>query len=147
MDRTLASLEDTLTEAARFAAELAPHESNATLITLSGELGTGKTSFTQGVARALGVETPVTSPTFVLQKIYQLPEEAGRGFARLVHIDAYRLKSGEDLTALGFNSLMEDAKNLIVLEWPERVADALPQAHITVTLALSGAGRTISYGS
>ncbi len=132
-------------EAAELTATLAPAETGATLVTLSGELGAGKTSFTQGVARALGVEDAVTSPTFVLEKIYELPEHASRGFKRLVHIDAYRLDGGSALAPLGFDELMQDKHNLILLEWPERVADALPPAHMQISLTVVDTGRAISY--
>src|SRR5689334_7666432 len=93
-EKILSSLEALQAEAASFVSSLTPKESGATLVTLTGELGAGKTSFTQGVARALGIEESVTSPTFVLEKVYEL---ADHGFKRLVHIDAYRLESGAAL--------------------------------------------------
>ena len=126
-----------------FVSGLTPKPRGATLITLSGELGAGKTSFTQGIAAGLGVMEAVTSPTFVLEKLYPLTRAP---FSQLVHIDAYRLTSGDDLRTLGFDELMGDAGNLVVLEWPEKVADLLPApAHrITLTVVESG-GRKISY--
>ncbi|HYD93009.1 MAG TPA: tRNA (adenosine(37)-N6)-threonylcarbamoyltransferase complex ATPase subunit type 1 TsaE [Candidatus Paceibacterota bacterium] len=138
------TLEELQEAAGRFAAELGAKERGATLITLSGDLGAGKTSFTQGIARAFGVTEHVTSPTFVLEKIYQLPEPV-RGFTHLVHIDAYRLKNGEELNALGFSQLMQEPANLVLMEWPERVDGALPAADKTLSFAVKGAGRTISY--
>ena len=114
------------------------------LVTLSGELGAGKTAFTKAVARALGVEEIVTSPTFVLEKIYLLPDK--KLFKRLIHIDAYRLEKGADLIPLCFDKLMQDSGNLILLEWPERVADALlvPSKKVFFT-ARSDGSRSISY--
>ena len=70
--KTLAELEE---EAKRFVNTLAPSQRDATLVTLVGELGAGKTAFTKAVAHALGVEEIITSPTFVLEKIYLLPRE------------------------------------------------------------------------
>lgn len=138
---TLAEFED---EAARFAREVAPRGALATLVTLAGELGAGKTAFTKVVARTLGVEEVVTSPTFVLEKIYLLPQ---RNFKRLVHIDAYRLEQGENLAPLGFDELMQDRENLILLEWPEKVADALPEPTVKISLVAHEDGsRTITYG-
>lgn len=143
MECRIESLEKLEQEAQRFAADL-PSSEGATLVTLSGELGAGKTAFAQALARTLGVEDTVTSPTFVLQKIYDLPE--GGAFKRLVHIDAYRLAGGRELSALGFDALLEDADNLIVLEWPERVADALPPAAVSITLTPNPDGsRTLVY--
>lgn len=144
MEKELHSLEDLATEAELLVSRLSPKQDAATLITLSGELGAGKTSFTQALAKILGVEDHVTSPTFVLEKIYALPE--GKPFATLAHIDAYRLKSGIELGPLGFDALMQDPRTLIVLEWPEMVRDTLPQADVTITLSVQDdESRTISY--
>lgn len=144
MEKELSTPASLAEEAAVFARGLAPRAAGATLVTLSGELGAGKTSFTQGIARTLGVTDAVTSPTFVLEKIYMLPENAP--FRRFVHIDAYRLKSGAELGTLGFDEIMQDRDTLVCLEWPERVSDALPKAAAAVTLAVSPqGGRTIFY--
>ena len=94
----------------------------ATLVTLSGDLGAGKTAFTKAVARVLGVSEEVTSPTFVLEKIYQLSDKPWK---HLIHIDAYRLLGGHELLAIGFEGICRDAGNLILLEWPEKVPSAL----------------------
>lgn len=142
--KTITGLEDLRAEAEGFAASLAPKPDAATLVTLSGELGAGKTAFTQAVARSLGVTDPVTSPTFVLAKSYELPE--GNGFRRLVHIDAYRLTDGKELKALDFAHTMEDPHTLVLLEWPEMVADTLPAADVAIRLeALPDETRTLSY--
>ncbi|MDB5265385.1 MAG: hypothetical protein JWM39_98 [Parcubacteria group bacterium] len=145
VSKNLVDLAALQAEAVRFVDTLAPAEASATLVTLSGELGAGKTSFTQGVASALGISEAVTSPTFVLEKIYELPEDASHGFKRLVHIDAYRLESGRSLPPLGFDELMQDKHNLILLEWPEQVADGLPTVRTRITLEVADTGRNISY--
>ena len=77
--------------------------------------------------------------------MYLLPQ--GKSFKRLIHIDAYRLEKGSDLGPLGFDELMQDAGNLILLEWPEKVADALPTptAHLSL-VTLPDNSRTILYG-
>lgn len=144
MERLLATLTELEAEAARFVGTLAPSPQGATLVTLSGELGAGKTAFTQAVARSLGVVETVTSPTFVLEKIYLLPE--GERFKRLVHIDAYRLEKGTDLAPLGFDELMRDSGNLMLLEWPEKVSDALPAPTASISFIVnSDESRVISY--
>ena len=114
-------------------AGLFPGSERATLVTLSGELGAGKTTFVQQVASIFGVEEAVTSPTFVLAKIYDLPKS---DFKRLIHIDAYRLTSGAELTPLGFHELMKDPENLIMLEWPEQVEDALPEPDLALAFSV-----------
>jgi len=158
METLVNTLEEFEAEAVRFITALTPSE-RATLSTLSGELGAGKTVFTKAVAKFLGVEEIVTSPTFVLEKIYpirKLEDSRSNGagllggkaskFKRLVHIDAYRLEQGSDLAPLGFDELMQDAGNLILLEWPEKVADVLPipSAQISIVVNQNGS-RTISY--
>lgn len=113
-------------------------DERATLITLSGELGSGKTTTSQMIGERLGVTDTMVSPTFVLEKVYEL--DGTHGFQRLIHIDAYRLKSGGELTALGFSEILLDSKNLILLEWPEMVMSALPKATIAITLTVEEDG-------
>jgi len=143
MEKDFPSLEALQAEAATFARSLTPKQVGATLVTLSGDLGAGKTSYTQGVARALGVTGTVTSPTFVLMKIYPLQDQP---FTQLVHIDAYRLQGGKDLAPLGLTEIFADAGSLVLLEWPELVADGLPKADHAVSLKVKGEGRTLIYG-
>jgi len=155
METLVATIAELEAEAGRFVGTLAPSSRGATLVALSGELGAGKTAFTQAVAHALGIAEAVTSPTFVLEKIYLIskrghPMSKGHRmstpFTRLVHIDAYRLESGSDLAPLGFNELMHDPENLVLLEWPEKVADALPPPTARIAFATRADGsRTLSY--
>ncbi len=106
--------------------ETLPQQSQATIIGLSGDLGSGKTTFVQAVARALGIAEPVTSPTFVLEKKYSIPPTAKSIFTHLVHIDAYRLASPTELVTLGFSDITADSAALIFIEWPERLGDLFP---------------------
>ncbi len=146
METTVHTLAEFEAEATRFAKTLAPAGDGATLVTLSGTLGAGKTAFTKALAKALGVETVVNSPTFVLEKIYALPE--GAPFAKLIHIDAYRLSGGSELPPLGFDEAMRERTNLIVLEWPEQVQEALPKpAHTIAIESLEDGSRRITYGN
>jgi tRNA threonylcarbamoyl adenosine modification protein YjeE len=143
MQKTVQTLTEFEAEAARFASTLAPSQRGATLVTLSGELGAGKTAFTKAVAKAFNVEEIVNSPTFVLEKIYPLQKQL---FKNLIHIDAYRLEKGSDLAPLDFDALMKDNGNLIFLEWPERVAGALPVPAKRISFVANPDGsRTISY--
>ncbi len=162
MEKLVHTLEEFEAEAVGFVNTLTPREEGATLITLSGDLGAGKTAFTKVVARTLGVKEVVNSPTFVLEKIYPIrkledsrsngasalpaPTE-GAGFTHLVHIDAYRLETGKDLVPLGFDESMGDSRNLILVEWPEIVADALPVPAAKISIVVQSDGsRTITYG-
>src|SRR3989338_2308966 len=128
---------------------LSPQERSATVVALSGELGAGKTTFVQGAAKALGITEQVTSPTFVLEKIYQLEGQPfdkakGKKFERLIHIDAYRLKSAHELEILGWETLLQDPANLILIEWPERVQEAIPKDAILITFDISADKRIIT---
>ena len=144
LTRTISSLEEMEQEAESFIQALHPDTANATLITLSGELGAGKTTFTQFIAKTLGVGDTVNSPTFVIEKIYGIPE--GQRFTRLVHIDAYRLQNAGDLTMLGFGEVMNHQGTLILLEWPEHVVGIAEQASVRILLELLPDGsRQITY--
>jgi tRNA threonylcarbamoyladenosine biosynthesis protein TsaE len=146
MEKVLESFEDLQEEAESFAKTLSPDEKTATLIALSGELGAGKTSFTQGLARSLGIIGAVTSPTFVLQKVYPLTKKDGQGFSQLVHIDAYRLESEVDLARIDFEECMSDPKTLILFEWPEKIQNLRERANCEVSITvLPDMTRKITY--
>ena len=93
-------------------------EKGSIVLTLSGDLGAGKTALVRELASCLGVEENVTSPTFVIQKEYETGDEH---FPKLIHIDAYRLLGNGELEALGWNELIQENGNLICVEWPEQV--------------------------
>jgi len=103
----------------------------ACVITLSGPLGAGKTTFVQACAQMLGVPEVVTSPTFVVQKRYKTQDP---DFDSLVHIDAYRIEDLKELTVLHFEELLKEARTLVMIEWPERMAPLLFFERYTMTL-------------
>jgi len=141
MEYKTRSLKEFNAEAKRFARTLSPGAS-ATVVALSGDLGAGKTAFVQEVAREFGVEEQVNSPTFVIEKVYECNEGA---YIRLVHIDAYRLKGKHELDVLGWKELAGDKSNLILIEWPENVGEAIPKDAIRVSLSGAEDERTIVY--
>jgi len=96
------------------------------VVALEGELGAGKTTFTQAFAEALGVHEHLKSPTFVLLKHYELRIT---NYEFLYHIDCYRLKDSQDLKVLGIEEILGNSKNIVLIEWAERVADILPKNH------------------
>jgi tRNA threonylcarbamoyladenosine biosynthesis protein TsaE len=119
------SVEETRKMAEGLVREMQPRPKGAFVLALSGDLGSGKTTFTKALAASLGVlEDEVTSPTFVIMKNYELE---GMKFDRLIHIDAYRLEKREEIERIGFNDLLLDKGNLVLIEWPENIGDALPK--------------------
>lgn len=109
----------------------------ATVVALHGELGTGKTTFTQGFTRALKIATKPKSPTFILAKQYSVPGTS----LSLWHLDCYRLAGRRDLISLDLHSLFTDPKNIMLIEWPERIGDGLPRDHVEVHLAHKGGNK------
>lgn len=96
---------------------------SATVVTLSGELGAGKTDFAQNVGEMLGVKENMHSPTFVIMKVYEID---WKGFKNLIHIDAYRLEKDSELLHLGWKGIISEPENLVLIEWPENVPGIIP---------------------
>ena len=115
------NLEETAKIARDFLSSLSPRNT-ATLVCLSGDLGSGKTAFVKKVGEYFGIKENITSPTFVIEKIYKLKNQR---FTHLIHVDAYRLESGEELGHLGFEEILKDPGNIVFLEWPERAGSVL----------------------
>jgi tRNA threonylcarbamoyladenosine biosynthesis protein TsaE len=109
-----------------FAAALATLLEPGDVVVLAGDLGAGKTTFTQGVARGLGVDRPVTSPTFTLVQEYE-------GRLPLTHVDVYRLDRIQELHDLGFDELV-DGPGVTVIEWGDAVQQVLPVDRLIVRL-------------
>ena len=105
--------------------------SGASVVVLTGELGAGKTTQVQEIARVLGVEATVQSPTFVVMKSYQTKSAE---FPALYHMDAYRIEEIGELAPLRFESVVATPGALVVIEWGERIKDALPAGALHVTL-------------
>ncbi len=132
---------------ARVAGDSLNKKDGATIIALEGDLGAGKTTFTQALARVLGIEEAVQSPTYVLMRSYELKNCP---FATLVHIDAYRLESSDEFRALlprqaGKPNFLHDPKTLVLVEWPERLAGVLPPPDLTLRFSSEGASAAERY--
>lgn len=107
-------------------------------IALSGDLGSGKTTFTRGLVEGLGLDARiVSSPTYVLEHIYP-------GRVPVHHFDAYRLSSVEEFLALGFHERL-DGRRVVVVEWAEKVLPAFPRERLLVEIEGPGGGNSPEY--
>lgn len=107
----------------------------ATVIALSGDLGAGKTTLTQAIARELGITENVISPTFIIMKRYPVVSTSYSLLTtNLVHIDAYRLDSHKELEKLGWAEIISNPENLVLIEWPERVSEIIPKSAHKISL-------------
>jgi tRNA threonylcarbamoyladenosine biosynthesis protein TsaE len=113
------------------------------VITLQGELGSGKTTFTKALAKRLGIAESVTSPTFVILKRYKInaalspaaaPVASQMPFENLVHIDAYRIREAKEMERIGFENFIKNSspKNILCIEWPEIIENLLPSRRIAM---------------
>ena len=110
-------------------ARLPDKKNRAVIVGLIGELGAGKTTFVQALAKELEIAETVQSPTYVLMKRYEVSNQK---FKYLVHIDAYRLSGPEEFKALKPETFLNDPRALVVVEWPERIMGALPPPDMTI---------------
>lgn len=121
-----------------------PQKDTANVLTLSGELGAGKTVLVRAIARALGITEHVTSPTFVIMKTYDVPEHYLA--KRLVHIDAYRVEDIGEMRVLKLPELFKEEGALICIEWPEHIRELVPDDARTIHIDITGEEkRTIAY--
>lgn len=95
----------------------------AKVFCLYGDLGSGKTTFTQGLAKGLGIKQRILSPTFVFIRSYTLLPTP----YTLYHLDLYRIESLNDAKSLGIEEILNNEKNIVVIEWPEKIAEILPR--------------------
>ncbi len=100
---------------------------SALVFGLTGELGAGKTTFIQGLAKALKIKERVLSPTFVIMKRFQLVNCPIAQLNNLYHIDCYRIENPKELEDLGFKEIISRPENLVVIEWAEKIKNILPK--------------------
>jgi tRNA threonylcarbamoyladenosine biosynthesis protein TsaE len=95
-------------------------------VCLYGDLGSGKTTFTQGLAVGLGIRNRIISPTFVIVRSYDL------GVMNFYHIDLYRAESEKDIEGLGIREIINNKQSIVVIEWAEKLGNYLPEKRIDV---------------
>ena len=112
------------------------------VIGLIGNLGAGKTIFTKGLAAGLGIIKNITSPTFVLMRVYPVKS---RRIKQLVHIDAYRVKSARDLTAIGADDYFNQPSTVTTIEWADKIKKILPKQARLIKITINKTLRIINY--
>jgi len=122
-----------LTEVKNLATKTAENFAGGNVVALIGNLGAGKTTFTQFLAKALGVKKTVNSPTFNIVKVYEIKNKKIKNF---VHIDAYRLNSPTELLALGVKEHFDDKNSITVIEWADKVQNILPKNATVIKISL-----------
>lgn len=136
---------DSAAQTQALARQILPYLSGGNVVCLYGDLGSGKTTLVQGLAKALGVKGKVQSPTFQLVREYELVASSKLQAAskkslkletcdmkRLVHVDCYRIESAADLKGVDLQEYWQDKDNLVVIEWAERIKDILPENRLDV---------------
>ena len=121
--------------------EFAETLKNGGIVALHGDLGSGKTTFVQGIAKGLGIEKQIISPTFIIMRTYVL------GDKNIYHIDLYRIESEKDIAGLGLVDLFQDSSNILLIEWPDKIEHLLPEKRIDIYFEYLGDDkRKITYG-
>lgn len=107
----------------------------ALVIALSGDLGGGKTTFLKGFARGLGIKDKILSPTFIIMRKSQIPNPEQR-FRFFYHLDCYRIEKPKEILELGFREIIADPKNIVAIEWSEKIKKILPPNTFSVKFEL-----------
>lgn len=141
---TIKNIEELANFANVFLNELQANETQATIVALHGDLGAGKTAFVQEIGKILGVQETITSPTFTIMRQYDVESEK---FDSLVHIDAYRLESENEIGPLKIAELLTKSKTLICIEWAERLGSVLGEQTIHLAFTINeDESRTVKIG-
>jgi len=113
-------------ETQKLGADFARKINLVSVLALHGDLGSGKTTFIQGLAKGLGIERKIISPTFIIMRTYQITPKT------FYHVDLYRIKDEKDIRDLGLIDLMQEPQNLFAIEWPEKIKSLLPQKRLDI---------------
>lgn len=130
--------QDTIDFAKKFVKKLKGGE----ILSLEGDLGTGKTVFTKGLAKGLCIKKIIKSPTFVLMKVY--PVTKHKTIKHLVHLDAYRLDDFSELENIGIDEYL-NGENVVVIEWGDKVKKNLPKKTKSIKFKIQNNFRKINY--
>ncbi|MBI4089617.1 MAG: tRNA (adenosine(37)-N6)-threonylcarbamoyltransferase complex ATPase subunit type 1 TsaE [Candidatus Levybacteria bacterium] len=103
------------------------------VIALYGDLGSGKTTFVQGLAKGLGIKKRIISPTFIIVRKYELRIKNHESrIINFYHIDLYRIENEKDVESLGIEEILNDSQNIVAIEWAEKIKKLLPKKRIDI---------------
>jgi tRNA threonylcarbamoyladenosine biosynthesis protein TsaE len=110
-------------------------DKTAKILALEGDLGGGKTTFLKGFAKGLGIREKILSPTFILFRKFQIPNSK---FQNFYHIDCYRIEKEKEILNLGFREIIKDPKNIVAIEWTDKIKKILPKKVIKIKFKILG---------
>jgi tRNA threonylcarbamoyladenosine biosynthesis protein TsaE len=117
-------------ETQKLGLEFAKKVEEVSILALYGDLGSGKTTFIQGLAKGLRINKKIISPTFIIMRSYKVPVIIKKSY--FYHIDLYRINDEKDVQELGLIELMKDPRNLLAIEWPEKILKLLPEKRLNL---------------
>ncbi len=109
---------------------------SATVLCLCGELGSGKTTFVQGIAKGLGIVSRLLSPTFIIVRRYKLPQFSGYFF----HLDLYKVDDQVEFRELGLTEIFADSSSIVVIEWAEKLGAWMPKKRLDIRFSVFSDG-------
>ncbi|HZE87550.1 MAG TPA: tRNA (adenosine(37)-N6)-threonylcarbamoyltransferase complex ATPase subunit type 1 TsaE [Methylomirabilota bacterium] len=122
------TVSDSYLSTQKFGEEFAKTLKGGEILALHGDLGSGKTTFIQGLAKGLGITKKIISPTFIIMRTYAVQVKNQKSkIKNFYHVDLYRIENEKDIEGIGLLELMNDPENIIAIEWPEKIENLLPE--------------------
>lgn len=133
MNNTKKIITNSFSETQKIGFDFAKTLKGGEVLCLYGDLGSGKTTFVQGLAKGLGIVQRIISPTFIIMRSYRLGimNHESR-IMNFYHVDLYRIENEKDVESLGLIDLMGDHESIVVIEWPEKIENLLPEKKINI---------------
>ena len=123
-------------ETQKIAEKIAKGLKGGEVLALFGDLGAGKTTFVQGLAKGLGVKGRIISPTFIILRTYPLRQSLSEASPlkdkNFYHVDLYRIESEKEVEEIGLKEILKDRKDIVAIEWAEKIQNILPDERINI---------------